>query len=133
MKVLLANKFFYRKGGGEVYLFDVMALLQAHGHEVIPFAMRHELNPASAHDTFFVDEVNFDEKHSWRGDIRKALRILYSLEAKQKIEALLELNPPGCSARTQHIPSNLAIDFAGSETARASGCHDGTRFKTVVP
>ena len=71
-----------------------MALLQSHGHEVIPFAMRHELNPASAHDTFFVDRVNFDEQHSWRGDIRKALKILYSLEAKQKIEALLDLTHP---------------------------------------
>jgi len=94
LKVLLANKFFYRKGGGEVYLFDVMALLQSHGHEVIPFAMRHELNAASDHDSFFVNRVNFDEQHSWHGDIRTALRILYSLEAKQKIEALLDLTHP---------------------------------------
>jgi len=94
LKVLLANKFFYRKGGGEVYLFDVMALLQAHGHQVIPFAMRHELNPASDYDSFFVDSVNFDEQNSWRGDFRKALSILYSLEAKRKIEALLDLTRP---------------------------------------
>jgi glycosyltransferase involved in cell wall biosynthesis len=94
LKVLLANKFFYRKGGGEVYLFDVMALLQAHGHQVIPFAMRHELNPASDYDSFFVDRVTFDEQHSWRGDIRKALNILYSLEAKRKIDALLDLTRP---------------------------------------
>jgi glycosyltransferase involved in cell wall biosynthesis len=94
LKVLLANKFFYLKGGGEVYLFDVIALLQAHGHQVIPFAMRHELNPASDYDSFFVDGVNFDEQRSWRGDVRKALRILYSREAKRKMEALLDLNRP---------------------------------------
>ncbi len=94
MKVLLANKFFYPKGGGEVHVFDVMALLQSHGHKVIPFAMRHQLNSASDYDSYFVDGMDLDEHSSWGGDFRKAVRILYSREAKRKIEALLELNCP---------------------------------------
>jgi glycosyltransferase involved in cell wall biosynthesis len=94
MKVLLAHKFFYRKGGGEVYFFDLMTLLQAHGHNVIPFAMRHELNSATDYDRFFVDSTNFEQKASWGGDFRKAMRILYSREAKRKLAALLDLDRP---------------------------------------
>jgi glycosyltransferase involved in cell wall biosynthesis len=94
VKVLLAHKFFYRKGGGEVYFFDLMTLLQAHGHNVIPFAMRHELNSATDYDRFFVDSTNFEQKASWGGDFRKAMRILYSREAKRKLAALLDLDRP---------------------------------------
>jgi glycosyltransferase involved in cell wall biosynthesis len=71
-----------------------MALLQAHGHQVIPFAMRHELNAASDYDSFFVDSVSFEEQSSWQRDLQKAARILHSVEAKRKIEALLDLTHP---------------------------------------
>ena len=42
MKVLLVNKFHYRKGGSETYYFTLAAALQKKGHEVIFFAMQDE-------------------------------------------------------------------------------------------
>ena len=42
MKVLLVNKFHYRKGGSETYYFTLAEALKARGHEVIFFAMQDE-------------------------------------------------------------------------------------------
>ena len=44
MKVLLVNKFHYMKGGSERYYFTLAEALNAHGHEVIFFAMQDEKN-----------------------------------------------------------------------------------------
>jgi glycosyltransferase involved in cell wall biosynthesis len=94
MRILLANKFYYRKGGGEAYLFDLMASLQAHGHEVILFSMQHELNIASKYAAYFVDKVDYNQPDYWLANIQKAWRILYSRQAKNKIAALLEQTKP---------------------------------------
>ena len=42
MKVLLVNKFLYRKGGSETYVFKLGEILESHGHEVQYFGMEHE-------------------------------------------------------------------------------------------
>lgn len=34
MKILLANKFYYRRGGDCVHTLNLEQLLKAHGHEV---------------------------------------------------------------------------------------------------
>ena len=39
MKILLANKFYYRRGGDCIYMLNLEKLLKAHGHEVAVFAM----------------------------------------------------------------------------------------------
>lgn len=35
MKILLANKFYYRRGGDCVYTINLEQLLKKHGHEVL--------------------------------------------------------------------------------------------------
>lgn len=49
MKILLAKKFFYLKGGAEVYFFETAKLLENKGHKVIFFSMKHPHN-FSSHD-----------------------------------------------------------------------------------
>lgn len=44
MKILLANKFYYRRGGDCVYMLNLEQLLKAHGHEVAVFAMDYPEN-----------------------------------------------------------------------------------------
>ncbi|MDR2407040.1 MAG: glycosyl transferase family 1, partial [Bacteroidales bacterium] len=39
MKILLANKFYYPRGGDCVYVLSLEQLLKQHGHEVAIFAM----------------------------------------------------------------------------------------------
>ena len=42
MKVLLVNKFHYRKGGSETYYFTLAEALKRAGHDVVFFAMEDE-------------------------------------------------------------------------------------------
>ena len=44
MKILLANKFYYRRGGDCIYMLNLEKLLKAHGHEVAVFAMDYPVN-----------------------------------------------------------------------------------------
>lgn len=44
MKILLANKFYYRRGGDCIYVLNLEKMLKAHGHEVAVFAMDYPEN-----------------------------------------------------------------------------------------
>lgn len=44
MKILLANKFYYRRGGDCIYMLNLEKLLKAHGHDVAVFAMDYPEN-----------------------------------------------------------------------------------------
>ena len=44
MKILLVNKFYYRRGGDCIYMLNLEQLLKAHGHEVAVFAMDYPEN-----------------------------------------------------------------------------------------
>lgn len=44
MKILLTNKFYYRRGGDCIYMLNLEKLLKAHGHEVAVFAMDYPEN-----------------------------------------------------------------------------------------
>lgn len=44
MKILLVNKFYYRRGGDCIYMLNLEQLLKVHGHEVAVFAMDYPEN-----------------------------------------------------------------------------------------
>lgn len=89
MKVLQVNKFYYLRAGAERYFFELSKLLEGAGHEVIPFAMEHGENLPSIYSKFFVSEAHFDRKEGFKKDIKKVGRMMYSLEAKRKLEELI--------------------------------------------
>ncbi len=93
MKVLMVNKYYYIKGGSERYLFDVKTLLEQHGHEMIPFAMKDERNFPSEYQHYFVDHVDYDAPFSLK-KLKEAARLIYSWHAREKIEALIEATRP---------------------------------------
>jgi glycosyltransferase involved in cell wall biosynthesis len=59
MKILLANKFYYHRGGAEVYVINLETLLREYGHEVAVFSMQHPQNLPSKYEKFFPKEVDF--------------------------------------------------------------------------
>jgi glycosyltransferase involved in cell wall biosynthesis len=94
MKVLLANKFFFRNGGSEVVLFQERDFLLAAGHEVVDFSMRDTRNLPSPCSEHFV------ENHDYRGaggagvKIRTALSLVHSFEAVGRIKRLIRETRP---------------------------------------
>jgi hypothetical protein len=53
MKILLANKFYYRRGGDCIYMLNLEQLLKAHGHEVAVYSMQYPDNLASEWETYW--------------------------------------------------------------------------------
>jgi glycosyltransferase involved in cell wall biosynthesis len=85
-RLLAINNYFYRRGGAEAVFFDHMAMFQAIGWDVVPFAMQHEENEPSP----YVSEIEYGRK---TGPLRKAAQaasILYSFEAQRNLRRLIE-------------------------------------------
>ncbi len=84
MKICLVNYRYFVSSGPERYLFAVKALLEARGHEVVPFSVRYRQNEPSPWERYFVppiagdDEVMF-RQHSWSpSSVRRALERTFS-------------------------------------------------------
>lgn len=90
MRILLVNKYFYRKGGAETYYFALAEGLKALGHEVAFFSMSHPSNEPSRWSKYFVSEKDYVGKVSAFKQVQEAATLIYSFEAKRKFEALLE-------------------------------------------
>jgi glycosyltransferase involved in cell wall biosynthesis len=98
MKILMVNSFYYFRGGAERYMFELTALLERHGHEVIPFSMVHKNNLPSKYSDFFIPYVDYPSllktKPNLPTMINAAERVIYSREAKQKIKQLILQTKP---------------------------------------
>jgi glycosyltransferase involved in cell wall biosynthesis len=93
MKILLVNKFFFLKGGAEVSFFNTAELLEKMGHEVIFFSMKHPRNLPSEYEKYFISNIDY-ESNGFKSRLNAALRLLYSFEAKKKIEKLIKEQKP---------------------------------------
>lgn len=90
MRILLVNKYFYRKGGAETYFFALAEGLRALGHDVAFFSMQHPNNEPSYWSKYFVSEKDYVGDISAFKKIQEASTLIYSFEARRKFEALLE-------------------------------------------
>lgn len=60
MKILLINKFLYRKGGAEISALNMGKLLATKEYKVILWGMKHPENPDYIHKDLFVSYVYFN-------------------------------------------------------------------------
>ncbi|HYW68997.1 MAG TPA: glycosyltransferase family 4 protein [bacterium] len=133
MKVLAANKYYYVKGGTERYYFVLKRILERQGHSVVPFAMEHELNEPSDVSDHFVSFEAFDDRGGTAARAKAAARVLYSREARKKIEALVDATGPDV-AHLHNIAHQLSPSILYGLKARGvpvvQTLHD---FKLVCP
>ena len=81
MKVLLVNKFYYRRGGDCIYMLNLEQLLKVHGHEVAVFAMDYPDNLDTLWKKYFPSNMS---------KLMAFTRPFGSLEVKRKFSALLD-------------------------------------------
>lgn len=86
MKILLANKFYYRRGGDCIYMLNLEQLLKEQGHEVAVFAMNFPENQDTPWKKYFPSEVKFK---SGPGMIEAFMRPFGTAEVRKKFTALL--------------------------------------------
>ena len=97
MKILICNKWYHLQGGAERYLFALSDYLPQQGHQVVPFSVRYRQNRSSPFSPYFMSPpVNEDQPRiegtqvSFGRAIKLAGRAIYSLEARRKIETLIQ-------------------------------------------
>ncbi|MBU1178625.1 glycosyltransferase family 4 protein [Patescibacteria group bacterium] len=133
MKILLANKYYYRKGGAEQHLFALEKLLQAKGHSTVPFAMRSKENVDSKYSDYFVSEVNLSKTRWSAAGLKAAGRIFYSLEARRKMNKLIVQEQPDI-AHIHNIYHQISPSILGALRRRGvptvMTVHD---FKLMCP
>lgn len=97
MKILMIDKYYFIKGGAERYYFELTKVLEAHGHEVIPFSMQHEENFETPYEQDFVPNIEFNglsaiEKLKLAPEIIG--RIIYSRTARDAVARLIDKTQP---------------------------------------
>lgn len=89
MRVLLVNKFHYRKGGAETYNFALAEGLRAAGNDVAFFSMKHPNNFPCEQEMYFVTQREYNGGTSFLKMARDGVNLIYSREAREKFDALL--------------------------------------------
>jgi glycosyltransferase involved in cell wall biosynthesis len=110
--LLSVNNYYYARGGAEIAFFRHNAMLRDAGWSIVPFAMNHERNVGGPNPTF-VDEIELGNGDGPLTKARKALKAVYSFEARRKVAELIERTAPDiCHAHNiyHHIsPSILSL------------------------
>lgn len=114
MKILLANKFYYRRGGDCIYTLNLEEMLRSKGHEVAIFAMDFPENLPSEWSGFFPREISF---RPGPGMIEAFRRPLGTAEVKRKFNALLDKFSPDV-VHLNNIHSYLSPVIAGIARSR---------------
>ncbi len=91
-RILLVNKFYYRRGGDCVYTLALERLLLSHGHDVAVWSMSHSLNLQSDYASLFAPGVGFDGP--WRGRLQAMARTLGYAGAKRSFAVMLDAFRP---------------------------------------
>ena len=92
MKILLIHKFLYTKGGAETYVLQLGELLTKRGHEVQYFGLENEKNTVGNATDAYVSDVDLTGG-IWK-NLHAPLRILYNVQARQKLRSILEAFQP---------------------------------------
>jgi len=109
LKILMVNKYFRPFGGVESYMFGWKKLFEEKGHSVIFFSMKHPQNLPCPQSKYFVEQVDYSDlsQPGFVEKLRMSLRIIYNLEAKRKMEALIRDEKPDI-AHFQNIYHQLS-------------------------
>lgn len=85
MKILLANKFYYRRGGDCIYMLNLEQLLKEHGHEVAVFAMDYPENLDTPWKKYFPSNMT---------GLKPLTRPFGDSETKRKFTQMLDVFKP---------------------------------------
>lgn len=94
MRVLLVNKFHYRKGGAEAYYLGLGEGLARRGHQVAYFSMQHPQNLPCEQERYFVSQREYNAPKGLLSTMRDGLALVYSRESRTSFDQLLRSFKP---------------------------------------
>lgn len=89
MRVLLINKFLYKCGGTETYVFKIGQYLENKGHEVQYFGMADERNIVGNRIGAYTSNMDF-HNHSAVAAVSYAMKTVYSKQARIQLRKVLD-------------------------------------------
>ncbi len=89
MRVLIANKFWYRRGGAEIVAMAHESLLAERGHDVVHLAMQHPDNEPSDRPGALVSNVEFEGLSA-----QAFVRPFWSREVAERVTELVRDHAP---------------------------------------
>ena len=123
---LSINNYFYRRGGAETVFFEQNRLLEQIGWTVVPFAMRHSMNIDTEYSKYFVDEIEFGADYSAWEKLVRIPKVIYSVEARRKLNRLLNDVDARHLPYPQYLSSHLPVYPWRAQTAWSARCVDFT-------
>ncbi len=92
--LLSIHNYHYRRAGAEAVFLDHNRLFEEMGWQVVPFSMHHPSNLPSPWSRYFAEELEFGHDYGPLGQLLRAAKVVWSWEARAKLEALLrEVRP----------------------------------------
>ncbi len=136
MRILMCNSVHHVRGGVDRYYFDLSDLLSRHGHEVISFAMQHPRNQPTEYARYFVSQIDFpsllQQKTGLAAKLKVVERVIYSHEARDKMERILEETRPDI-VHVQEIDHEISPSILPPiSKIRHSGGSNPARFQTAL-
>ena len=110
--LLSINNYFYPRGGSEAVYFGHNRLLEEFGWSVVPFAMKHPANLQTPWAEYFIDELELDGRYSLTQKLARMPKVIYSLEARRRIDRLLERVRPDL-AHAHNIYHHISPSILG--------------------
>jgi len=89
MRILYCNKYNFPFSGTEVYLFELMELMKAQGHEVALFSMTDPRGQPTPYDQYFLPNIDFKSSAGWWARAKLAAHAIYSTEARWRLRQVI--------------------------------------------
>ncbi|MEE9494418.1 MAG: glycosyltransferase [Gammaproteobacteria bacterium] len=89
-RLLSLNSYHYRRGGSDAVYFEHDQMFREHGWDTGFFSMHHPNNDPSEWSKYFIDELEFGSEYGLMDKLSMAGKVIYSLEAKKKINQLID-------------------------------------------
>ena len=84
----------YPRGGDAISTLSTGELLKRKGNRVIFWGMKHQSNPKYSTESYFVSYAGLNEPMEVQRKLETALKVLYSIEAKNKVEKVIQEEKP---------------------------------------
>jgi glycosyltransferase involved in cell wall biosynthesis len=134
MRILYCNKYNFPFSGTEVYLFDLMNMMRAQGHEVALFSMADPRGEPTAYDQHFVPPIDFKKEDiGLLGRTKLAAHAIYSREARRRLRRVIaEFRPEVAHVRNiyHHLSPSILWELRKQDVPVMYHLND---FKLLCP
>jgi glycosyltransferase involved in cell wall biosynthesis len=121
MKILLVNRYLYRRGGDATYTLSLARLLQERGHQVICFGLDAPENDPDVNAPVLLEPIDFPgllERGGLAAAVKVLRRTIYSREAAARMDELLDGERPDI-VHLQNIHHHLSPSVIAAAARRA--------------